>query len=106
MSNLPLTGGESGYSRLDDSSHSKPLGSEILYQNKPIGRLWCKGYSAKTTEGYLAAEYGEPGSNLGYPKGVKVWSSASHQWATLDIPWVSAIIGWTDDSEQGRSPAD
>lgn len=33
------------------------------------------------------------GSNLGYAKGIKVWSSANGEWTTIDPKLVTRIIG-------------
>lgn len=68
----------------------------IRHNNEIIGKLWCNCFDAVTSTDYYAVEYGDPGSNLGYPKGFKVWSSESKKWQTVDVPWLCAIIGWTE----------
>lgn len=73
---------------------SDDFGHIIKFRNDTIGKLWCRASESKTTEGYFAVEFGEPGSNLGYPKGIKVWSEASKKWTTIEIPFVFSIIGW------------
>jgi hypothetical protein len=52
------------------------------------------------TENAIAIEYGPAGSNLGYPKGIKVWSNYTKSWMTIDIPWISALIGWINEDEK------
>ena len=59
-----------------------------------LSRYWAGEWSATATDGYVAFLYGDVGSNLGYPKGVKVWSSANGEWTTIDDKWVTQIIGW------------
>lgn len=71
-------------------------GITIRHKNEIIGTLWCNSYDAVTTTDYFAVEYSDPGSNLGYPKGIKVWSIEEQKWETIDIPWLCAIIGWTE----------
>lgn len=73
------------------------IGSKILFKEKLIGKPWCNGYDAKTTEGLIAIEYGEPKSNLGYPKGIKTWSANTKKWTTIEIPWLCGVIGWIEN---------
>jgi hypothetical protein len=68
------------------------LGHTIKFNGSEIGKLWCN-LLVETTPGFIAVEYGEVGSNLGYPKGIKVWNSSAG-WTTIDIPWISDLIGW------------
>lgn len=74
------------------SGFSTKSGTSFQYQNKNIGELWCK--KPIVSEGMIAVMYGDPESNLGYPKGLKVWTQKTGKWATIDIPWISTIIGW------------
>lgn len=69
-------------------------GQVIRYKGNEIGRWWASRWGATAIDGYVAFLYGEVGSNLGYPKGVKVWSSANGEWTTIDPKWVTRIIGW------------
>jgi len=81
---------------LVENSTNKDYGSKITFEGNEIGRFWCKQHSSKTTEGFIGVEYGELGSNLGYPKGVKVWNNITQTWITIEINWVSAIVGWVE----------
>jgi hypothetical protein len=74
-------------------------GHAVRYRGREIGRLWCSPRRARTTEGFVAVEYGPLGSNLGHPQGLKVWSSQTEKWTTLD-GWVNDIIGWIDGRGQ------
>jgi hypothetical protein len=67
-------------------------GEIARFNGQEIGRWWSS--AAITTEGFVAMIYGEVGSNLGYPKGVKVWNSKSKEWVTIDAKWMNTIIGW------------
>jgi len=80
-----------------ENNSSEEYGRIITFQDKEIGRVWCNYYNAKTTTGFLAVEYGEIGSNLGYPKGVKVWNDKTKEWINIDIPWISGLIGWIEN---------
>lgn len=80
-----------------ENNINKEYGSIITFQDKEIGRVWCIYSKARTTTGFLAVEYGEIGSNLGYPKGVKVWNDKTKEWFNVDIPWMSALIGWIEN---------
>ena len=73
------------------------IGRKILFEEELIGNPWCNGYNAQTTKELIAIEYGEPKSNLGNPKGIKIWSSETKKWLTIEIPWVCGIIGWTEN---------
>jgi hypothetical protein len=72
------------------------LGNRFYYRSESIGKAWSNWYSAVTAPEYFAVEYGEPGSNLGYPKGFKVWNNITREWTTVDVRNISAVIGWTD----------
>ena len=80
-----------------EDSRNKSYGHIIRYQGKEIGRWWASVWQAQATDGYVAFEYGNVGSNLGYPKGIKVWSSANGNWTTLDKIWPVAIVGWISE---------
>ena len=69
----------------------------IRHQRKEIGQWWCIPSQAKTTSGYIAFAYGPVGSNLGHSKGIKVWSGANSKWTTIDIDWLTTVIGWVKD---------
>lgn len=70
------------------------LGIKVKHKETEIGELWCKGYTAKATEGHIALEYANVGDNLGYPKGVKIWSEITNEWITIEIPWICSMVGW------------
>lgn len=82
-----------GFGFYAERNRSRSYGHVIRYEDKEIGRLWASVWSAPATDGYVAFEYGEVGSNLGYPKGIQVWSSANGKWTVIDNQWVSRIIG-------------
>ena len=69
-------------------------GHVIRYQGKEVGRLWASVWGAPAIDGYVAFEYGEVGSNLGYPKGIQVWSSANSKWTIIENKRSPRIIGW------------
>jgi len=70
------------------------IGWELQYNETSLGNQWIG--SNIVTEGMIACEYSDLGSNLGYPKGVKVWSSKTRKWTEIEIPWVCCAIGWVD----------
>lgn len=68
----------------------------IFYFNgKEIGNKWSN--TAKTTENSIALTYGEYKSNLGYPKGIQIWTEQTNEWLIIDIPWINAILGWIEE---------
>jgi hypothetical protein len=71
---------------------SDSTGSKITFKNEKIGKIWS--FGAIETCGYFAAEYGDFGSNLGYPKGIKIWNRYTQDWTNIDIQWISTLIGW------------
>ncbi|HYE55350.1 MAG TPA: hypothetical protein VD996_10915 [Chitinophagaceae bacterium] len=90
----PDTSYQFGHGFTADNDFSPEYGLLIRYYGTEIGRWWS---SVKAvTDGAIAIEYGEPGSNLGYPKGFKVWFNQTRQWSTVDIPWICSVIGWID----------
>ena len=70
-------------------------GHAIHYQGKEIGRWWCD--TGLTAPGRIAVEFGDVGSNLGYPVGVKVWSVESGLWITIKPEWLAAVVGWISE---------
>lgn len=74
------------------SSVGNKDGINFQYKNHNIGTLWC--IEPTVSDGVIAVMYGEAGSNLGYPKGLGVWTQSTQKWKTIDIPWISNIIGW------------
>jgi hypothetical protein len=76
-----------------EEAQNPAYGHILRHERNEIGRLWCSWYRAATAPGCLAVPYGEVGSNLGYPKGVKVWLKSTGKWATLDL-WVNDLVGW------------
>lgn len=71
-------------------------GRIISFQGKEIGQSWCKFYNAQSTTGFIGIEYGDAGSNLGYPKGVRVWNNITENWTDIEISSLSSIIGWIE----------
>ncbi|MBN8574702.1 MAG: hypothetical protein J0M05_12385 [Candidatus Kapabacteria bacterium] len=80
-----------------ENNINEEYGRIITFQDKEIGRVWCRYSNAKTTSGFIAVEYGEVGSNLEYPKGVRVWNNITNEWIDIEIPWVSNLIGWIEN---------
>jgi hypothetical protein len=79
-----------------ENNSNDDYGRIIAFQGNEIGRVWCTYYNAKTTTEFIGVEYGDIGSNLGYPIGVKVWSSLTKTWTNIEIPWLSGFIGWIE----------
>lgn len=80
----------------DIEFNRNPLhGHRIRYRNEEIGRYWCD--SAHTISGHIALAFGPVGSNLGYPKGVLVWSSENHRWTTIEVDFLAGIVGWVKE---------
>lgn len=71
-------------------------GHIIRFAGKEIGRLWGLVWTAPTTNNYFAVEYGPVGSNLGYPEGIQVWSSANGTWTTIKLRSLMNVIGWIE----------
>ena len=72
-------------------------GRIIRFQQKDIGRWWL--LSTRTTDGFIAVEYGDVGYTFGKPKGFKVWSAASGEWVTVDPAWLDRLIGWIEATD-------
>jgi len=69
-------------------------GKVLTYKKVAIGRQWFS--KVFVSNGIIAIEYGEPGSNPGYPKGIRTWSEQTTTWTTINIPWLCSAIGWID----------
>lgn len=80
-----------------ENERDNSYGHIIRFQGEEIGRLWGSVWNAPTTNDYIAVEYGTIGSNLGYPDGIKVWSSANSKWTTIELKWLNNIIGWIEN---------
>lgn len=85
---------EIGY-KFSLSNRATTEGTTIRFKNIEVGIQWCT--NEVVSDKIIAMAYGEAGSNLGYPKGIKVWSHLSKAWTTIDVPWLSKIIGWVDE---------
>ena len=83
---------EKGY---NFSIRGSAQGDTIKYENIEVGIQW--GQNAVVTHKIIAMAYGEVGSNLAYPKGIKVWSQLSNTWTTIEVPWLSKLIGWVEE---------
>lgn len=70
-------------------------GTVLRYNNTEIGKIWCS--NDVVGGGVIAVEFGDKGSNLAYPKGIMTWSKQTNKWTTINIPWLSNIIGWLDE---------
>lgn len=79
-----------------ENDGNNDYGRIITFKGDEIGRFWCTYYNAKTTNGFIGVEYGDIGSNLSYPKGVRVWNNITKTWTDIEIPWVAGIIGWVE----------
>jgi hypothetical protein len=78
----------------DQIDHDHPRARKIHYKGQLIGEYWHG--DAKTTEGHIALEYASVGENLGYPKGLVIWSADSGQWTEIKIEFLQSFIGWAD----------
>lgn len=67
----------------------------FFFKAKEIGNKWSA--IAKATKNSIAIDYGEHGSNLGYPKGIQIWTKETNKWLVIDIPWINAILGWVEE---------
>jgi hypothetical protein len=86
-----------GFSEKKDESVKYLWGfGDIFFHNgNEIGRAWAMRPVAN--ENFLAVLYGEYGSNLGYPDGVKVWNNIKKDWTTIEIKPLPEIIGWIEE---------
>ncbi|MBX3239090.1 MAG: hypothetical protein KIT80_09940 [Chitinophagaceae bacterium] len=91
---MPYLAYQFGFGFSTDNEFSNDYGRIIRYEGSEIGRFWCSVESV--SKNGIAIEYGDIGSNLGYPKGFKVWTIKSKTWITVDVPWLCAIIGWIE----------
>lgn len=69
---------------------------KIKYKNDIIGELWCNSYSARTIEGYFAADFENNDSEVINPKGFVVWNKNTKEWNKYYVPSLIAIIGWIE----------
>ena len=69
----------------------------LFFRGQNIGSIHCQSYNARTTDGYLAVDYREPGSNRFCPDGFKVWSSSTARWTTFKLHFFCNFVGWVDD---------
>jgi len=70
-------------------------GTIIKYKNVDIGTHWTSNEVA--SDGIIAMAYGKVSSNLYFTKGIKIWSNLTKAWTTIDIPWLSRVIGWVNE---------
>ncbi len=92
---LPYPSYQWGHDFSVDNVFTQEYGRLLRYQDREIGRLWCS--VEAVTDRAVAVEFGAVGSNLGYPKGFKVWSAITKDWTTVNVPWLCSIVGWIDN---------
>lgn len=64
-----------------------PEGNSIHFNGREIGRMRP---SARTvSRGVIAVEQGE--------NRINIWSERTGMWSTIEIPWISSLIGWLED---------
>ena len=86
-------GNDFSYSSVPDEGRT----TIIQFQGNPIGTLSC--LVPRTTQNAAAVEYGDTGTNLGYPKGIKIWTAQQKGWLTFDLPQLNTIIGWVEEEK-------
>ncbi|MBI3652960.1 MAG: hypothetical protein HY231_18190 [Acidobacteria bacterium] len=86
-----------GHQFTTETERNPLYGHIVRYRGQEIGKVWGDVWNALTNDEYIAVEYGEVGANLGYPKGIQVWSQASGKWTTIDVKGLTAIVGWIDE---------
>ncbi|WP_257670576.1 hypothetical protein [Parapedobacter tibetensis] len=74
---------------------SKSGGLTIRCNDKVIGTIYS--LPPIVADDAVAVAYGDVGSNLGYPNGIKIWTKAQGDWLTFDLPWLNTIIGWIEE---------
>lgn len=67
----------------------------FYFNGNEIGNKWSN--TVYATRNSIAITYGEYKSNLGYPKGLQIWTKQTNEWLIFDIPWVNAILGWMEE---------
>lgn len=77
-------------------SNNKIEGVELQFKEQDIGAQWAV-LDPKVSKDAIALEYGDVGSNLGYPKGLRIWTKAENKWLTFDPPWIASILGWIQE---------
>ncbi|HMS40994.1 MAG TPA: hypothetical protein PKE69_12260 [Pyrinomonadaceae bacterium] len=86
-----------GFTVIDDEWIKGNFGitKNFFYNGTEIGRVYSD--HPVTTKNFLAVNYGEYGSNLGYPDGVKVWNNIKKNWTTIEIKPLPEISGWIEE---------
>jgi hypothetical protein len=72
-------------------------GQTIRYRGKKIGQWWCLSWATLTAPGHIAVEFGEVGSDLAHPEGIKVWSAQNRAWTTIEPERLVMMIGWVEE---------
>ena len=76
-------------------TYSNDFDRTYYYHNRNIGSFWS--ILAKSTSSSIALLYGDYRTNLGYPRGIQIWTAEENKWLTFDIPWVNNILGWIEE---------
>jgi len=67
-------------------------GYAIIYNGQEIGKCWCN--VSTTSNGTITLT--TPNSSFSDVDSIKVWSSKTRKWTTIDDGHFKAVIGWAD----------
>lgn len=86
-----------GNSFFIESDENPKYGRTIMYEIAVAGKKWCRLDNAKTTSGYAAFQSEIVMGEDRYPQGIAVWNTTTKKWTTLDITFLSDIVGWVEE---------
>ena len=80
-----------------ESEENPKYGRIIKFENKEIGKKWCRFDNAKTMNGFAAFQNDMVVGTERYPQGVAVWNTVTNKWATIDVSSLAEIVGWVEE---------
>jgi hypothetical protein len=80
-----------------ESAENEKYGRTIKFEDKEIGKKWCRFDNAKTTKDYSAFQNDMVVGSEHYPQGVAVWNAGTKKWVMLDVSSLANIIGWVEE---------
>ncbi len=79
-----------------ESEENPKYGRAIKFENKEIGKKWCRFDNAKTINGFAAFQNDMVIGPDRYPQGVVVWNTTTSKWTTIEVSSLAEIVGWVE----------
>ncbi len=80
-----------------EAEENPKYGRTIKFEDKEVGKKWCRVDNAKTIDGYAAFQNDIVIGTEHFPKGVTVWNTYTQNWTSINVSSLADIIGWVQE---------